>query len=207
MQEHLDDLVHHHKLGFDVLTAPRDPVLADYIGNRDARVILDAVLPRNDVVVADTPPSLNDVVITALDRSDLVYVLATLDVPSLRNLNAFMDVLRRLDLNDDRVRLVMNKAEADVGVTVAQANDAFNGRFTHVLPTDRAVSRAVNLGTSVAVSEPRAKVTRAVVPVAEAMAVELGYANPSETTGPVFDLPDIGLLSRMWRRLLPGGTT
>jgi len=45
MREHLDELVHHHPLGFDVLTAPRDPVLADFVGARDATTLLDAVLP------------------------------------------------------------------------------------------------------------------------------------------------------------------
>src|SRR4029079_2274614 len=143
MHEHLDDLVHHHPLGFDVLTAPRDPVLADFVGARDAMNLLDAALPRYDVVIADTTPSINDVVIAALDRSDLVCVLATLDVPSLRNLTAFMDVLRRLSMDDARLRLVLTTTEHDDGVTVEQANEAFGGRFGTLLPVDRAVSRSV----------------------------------------------------------------
>ena len=206
MREHLDDLVHHHPLGFDVLTAPRDPVLADFVGARDAMTMLDAVLPRYDVVIADTPPSLNDVVIAALDRSDLVAVLATLDVPSLRNLTSFLDVLRRLDMDDQRVRLVLNKAERDVGVTVEQANDAFGGRFEGVLPVDRAVSRSVNLGTTVAVHEPRAKVSRALVPSVTSFLNELGLASveptPSASTKPAAT----NVFGVLFRRLLSGGS-
>lgn len=170
---HLPDLVCHHELGFDVLTAPRDPALADYVGARDAGVVLDAVAPRYDVVLVDTPPSLNDVVIAALDRSDLVEVLATPDVPSLRNLTAFTDVLRRLGLEDERLRLILNKVEPDVGVTVAQANEAFGGRFRTILPADRAVSRAVNRGTTAPAHEPRSKIARAIVPAAAGMAAGL----------------------------------
>jgi pilus assembly protein CpaE len=207
LREHLDDLVCHHSLGFDVLTAPRDPVLADYVTTRDARVILDSVSPRYDVVVTDTPPALNDVVITALDRSDLVYVLATLDVPSLRNMTAFLDVLGRLNLRDDRLRLVLNKAQSDVGVTVEQANDAFNGRFRSVLPADRAVSRAVNLGTTVTISEPRAKVSRAILPVIDDLAAGLGFAATSEAAAVTYDAAPRHLFGRLWRRLVPGGTS
>jgi Flp pilus assembly CpaE family ATPase len=204
--EHLADLVHHHSLGFDVLTAPRDPVLADYVGARDAGVVLDTVLPRYDVVIVDTPPSLNDVVIAALDRSDLVQVLATPDVPSLRNLTAFTDVLHRLGLSDDRLRLVLNKAESDVGVTAAQANDAFDGRFRTVLPADRAVSRAVNHGTTAPAVEPRAKISRAIVPAIGIMAAELGLERSEQTAVVAAAGTDpFQLFSRLWRRVLSGG--
>jgi Flp pilus assembly CpaE family ATPase len=208
--EHFDELVHHHELGFDVLTAPRDPVLADYVGARDAATVLDAVASRYDVVIADTPPSLNDVVIAALDRSVSVVVLATLDVPSLRNLTAFLDVLRRLGMDDERVDLLLNKADRDVGVTVDQANSAFQGRFTSVLPVDRAVSRSVNLGTTVATCEPRAKVSRALIPAVDRLTERLGLQtqqiadasiNPAgQSTGWFRSLFD-----RLVRRLAVGG--
>ena len=204
--DHLSELVCHHTLGFDVLAAPRDPALADYVGARDAGVVLDTVVPFYDIVLVDTPPSLNDVVIAALDRSDLGEVLATPDVPSLRNLTAFTDILRRLGLEDDRLRLILNKVEPDVGITVAQANEAFGGRFRIQLPTDRAVSRAVNRGTTAPVLEPRSKISRAIVSAVTAMAHELDLAPThasvasaaaTETTNPP--------LRRLWRAL-SGGT-
>jgi MinD-like ATPase involved in chromosome partitioning or flagellar assembly len=204
--EHLSELVCHHELGFDVLAAPRDPVLADYVGSRDAGVVLDSVVEHYDVVLVDTPPSLNDVVIAALDRSDSVQVLATPDVPSLRNLTAFTDVLRRLGLEDERLRLVLNKAEPDVGVTVAQANEAFDGRFKTVLPADRAVSRAVNRGTTAPASEPRSKVSRAITPAVLAMAHELAL-RPTPASQHQAANADIAQppLRRLWRAL-SGGT-
>ncbi|HVT21308.1 MAG TPA: AAA family ATPase [Mycobacteriales bacterium] len=203
-EEHLPELVCHHELGFDVLAAPRDPVLADYVGARDAGVVLDCVAAHYDVVIVDTPPSLNDVVIAALDRSDSVEVLATPDVPSLRNLTAFTDVLRRLGLEDERLRLVLNKVEADVGVTVAQANEAFGGRFRTVLPADRAVSRAVNRGTTAPASEPRSKISRAIVPAVASMATHLALTPRQADSG--FALTETAQppLRRLWRALSGG---
>ena len=147
-------------LGFDVLTAPRDPALADYVGARDATAILDSVEAKYDVVIVDTPPSLNEVVLTALDRSDVVSVLATLDVPSLKNLTVFLDTLARLRLDRSRLRLVLNKVEADIGISVAQAQEAFEGRFLASIPLSRGVSRAINAGTVVVRLEPRASVAQ-----------------------------------------------
>lgn len=203
--EHLPELVCHHALGFDVLTAPRDPALADYVGARDASIVLDSVVAHYDVVIVDTPPSLNDVVIAALDRSDIIEVLATPDVPSLRNLTTFIDILRRLGLEDDRLRLVLNKVESDVGVTVAQANDAFGGRFKTLLPTDRAVSRAVNCGTTAPAHEPRSKVSKAILPAVSAMAqaLDLHPTDAPLATAAASDVPQ-STLRRLWRALSGG---
>lgn len=160
LADHLDALVHRHPLGFDVLTAPRDPGQSDNVGARDADAILDVVLPRYDVVVVDTPPTLNEVVLTALDRSTTVAVLATLDVPSLKNMKLFLDTLRRLRIDDARLRLVLNKVEADIGVDVAAAQDAFANRFVGTIPLSRSVSRSINSGTVLVDSEPRSECTR-----------------------------------------------
>lgn len=158
--EHFDELVVHHPLGFDVLTAPRDPALSDYVGARDADRVLDIVSQRYDIIVVDTPPSLNEVVLTALDRSDLVVVMATLDVPSLKNLSVFLDTVRRLKIDDSRMRLILNKVDRDVGIDVKQAQETFNNRFVGTIAQSRAVSRAMNIGNVVVETEPRSKVSR-----------------------------------------------
>lgn len=162
-REQLDVLVCRHTLGFDVLTAPRDPSLADHVGAADAVCVLDAVLPRYDTVIVDTPPSLNEVVLVALDRSDVVAVMATLDVPSLKNLGVFLKTLERLRPDCGGLRLILNKVEEDVGITVKQAQDAFDGRFVGWIPADRGVSRSINAGAPIVAGSPRSHVAHALV--------------------------------------------
>lgn len=163
LAEQFERLVCHHELGFDVLTAPRDPSLADYVGARDAVRVLDVVLPLYETVIVDTPPSLNEVVLVALDRSDIVPVLATLDVPSLKNLGVFLNTLRRLRLDDRHIRLILNKVEPDVGITARQAQESFNGRFIGFVPADRSVSRSINAGRPIVEDSPRSSVAKALV--------------------------------------------
>lgn len=159
LAEQLDELVYRHELGFDVLTAPKDPVLADYVGASDATHIIETVVKRYDVVVVDTPPSLNEVVIAALDRSDLVMVLATPDIPSLKNLGVFLDTLRRLQIPDNHLRLLLNKVDDDIGLNVKEIYKTFQNRFVGAIPHSRLVSRAVNLGTTAVTLAPRAPVS------------------------------------------------
>jgi hypothetical protein len=76
-----------------------------------------------------------------------------------------------------------------------------------VLPSDRAVSRAVNLGTTVADSEPRAKVSRAVSAVVADLAEELGFGRVEDPAATSYDVTSTRLFGRLWRRLIPGGTS
>ncbi len=158
LAEHVDELVCHHELGFDVLTAPKNPELADYIGAADAARVLDVVVPRYEVIIADTPPSLNEVVLTVLDRSDLVVVLATPDVPSLKNLGVFLDTLHRLQVVDSHIQLILNKVESDIGLDVKEIQGAFSDRFVGFIPQSRIVSRALNTGKPIVAFAPRSDV-------------------------------------------------
>jgi len=199
LADQLDQLVCRHSLGFDVLTAPRDPSLADYVGASDAVKVLDAVLPRYETVIVDTPPSLNEVVLVALDRSDVVPVLATLDVPSLKNLAVFQKTVKRLRLDDGAVRLVLNKVEPDVGITVKQAQEAFNGRFIGFVPADRAVSRSINSGHPIVISQPRSKVSKSLIE-----AIRATYPRPlGEPVAAHHEAGSNAKTRRWWQHFIP----
>lgn len=156
----LGELVAHHPLGFDVIVAPKSPELADYVGASDAARVLRAVTPGYDVVIVDTPPSLNEVVLTALDASDVVVIMATPDVPSLKNLRVFIDTLQRLHIPDQGVRLILNKVEKDIGLEVPQVQEAFAQKFIGLIPQSPVVSRAINAGTVAIQLAPQSPVSR-----------------------------------------------
>src|SRR6185295_14883761 len=82
--------------GVHVLAAPREPSEADRISPPDVTRIVEAVRKQFDYVVVDTPPQLNENVLAAFDLSDHLYVMATLDLPSVRNMSVFLSTLDRL---------------------------------------------------------------------------------------------------------------
>ena len=56
-------------------------------------------------MIVDTPPALAETVLAAFDLSDMLYVMATLDLPSVRNMSVFLGTLERLKVPTDNVRL------------------------------------------------------------------------------------------------------
>lgn len=159
LQAHIEEYCVSHETGVSVLAAPREPSEADRISPPDVTRILEAVRNRFDYVIVDTPPALAETVLVAFDMSDLLYVMATLDLPSVRNMSVFLSTLDRLKVPTEHVRLILNKAESDVGIDVDQVTKLFPQGFESVLPYAKEVSRSINLGMPVMAASPTAEIS------------------------------------------------
>ena len=163
LQAHLEEYMVTHESGISVLAAPKDPAEADGIDPMDVSKIINAARARFDYVVVDTPSQLNEIVLAAFDLSDTLFTMATLDLPSVRNMGVFLSALERLKIPSDNIRLLLNKAETDVGIDVGQVTRLFPQGFTAVLPYAKEVSRSINLGVPVLASSPNSPISRLIV--------------------------------------------
>ena len=158
--EHLDEFLVTHEGGFSVLAAPKDPAEADRIGPADVTRILDVLRGHCDYLVVDTPAALTEIVLAAFDVSEHLFSLATVDLPSVRNLGVFLQTLDKLRIPSDNISLILNKAERDVGLDIGQITRLFPQGFKAILPYAREVSRSINMGMPVLASDPTAEVSR-----------------------------------------------
>jgi pilus assembly protein CpaE len=192
----ISGLMTSHKGGFDVLAAPPDPVAAEGMSAPTISAVIDAVRMQYDFVLIDTPPSLNEVVLGAFDVSDHLIVLATLDIPSVRNMRVFLTTLDRLQIPTDGLHLVLNKAEKGVELTADDIHRVLGRGWDLELPYDREVSRSVNLGLPVSESAPRAEVSRRLVAGVPSLLPEAGIT-------PVAPTGEHTLFSRIMSALRP----
>jgi pilus assembly protein CpaE len=149
-----------HEAGYDVLCAPEDPMACERIGPREATAVLEAAEAHYDYIVVDTPPAMNEVVLAAFDRSRSLVVMATMDVPSLRNLRVFLATVDRLNLEAEHVSLVLNKAERGTGIDIGRLQRVYPQGFTAILPYATEVTRSINRGHPVIVTSPEADISR-----------------------------------------------
>ena len=160
LRAHIEEYMVTHETGVHVLAAPREPSEADRISPPDVTRIIEAARKQYDYIIVDTPPQLNESVLAAFDLSDQLYVMATLDLPSVRNMSVFLGTLERLKISADNVKLVLNKAESDVGIDIDQVTKLFPQGFESVLPYAKEVSRSINLGMPVMAASPQSEISR-----------------------------------------------
>jgi pilus assembly protein CpaE len=160
LRAHIEEYMVTHETGVHVLAAPREPSEADRISPPDITRIIEAARKQYDYVIVDTPPQLNESVLAAFDLSAGLYVMATLDLPSVRNMSVFLGTLERLKISADNVKLILNKAESDVGIDIDQVTKLFPQGFESVLPYAKEVSRSINLGMPVMAASPQSEISR-----------------------------------------------
>ncbi|MDQ4148853.1 MAG: AAA family ATPase [Actinomycetota bacterium] len=156
----LPDFVVGHRSGFNVLCAPKDPVAGDRVGPRETSAILEAARTQYDFIVVDTPPTINETVLATFDQSQSLVIMATMDLPSLKNLRIFLQTLEKLSLPADQVSVVINKAEAGTGIDLKEVEPLYPQGFSAVLPYSRQVSWSLNMGAPILESDPHAEISR-----------------------------------------------
>jgi pilus assembly protein CpaE len=194
IDEAFPEYLEEHSSGYQVLSAPADPFAAELVGPREATRVLESARRQFDYIVVDTPPSLNEVVLAAFDQSRYLVVMATLDVPSLRNLRVFLETIDRLKLPAEDISCVLNKAEPNNGIDLQELLRVYPQGFAAVLPYSRDVSRSLNAGQPVLIVEPRAEISQKLLEAGAKL------VPASEVTNPTWGVRPPGRMSRSARR-------
>jgi pilus assembly protein CpaE len=157
---HLGEYLVEFEGRFSVLAAPKDPAQADRITPVEVTKVIETLRAHYDYVVVDTPTALAETVLAAFDLSEHLFLMCTLDLPSVRNLGMFLQTLQKLRISSENVSLILNKVEKDVGISVDQITKLFPQGFQSTLPYAKEVSRSINVGKPVLESFPETEVSK-----------------------------------------------
>ena len=149
-----------HPSGARVLMAPVRPDQAGAITIEFLRGLYPLLRASNDFVIVDTPPGFTPEVIASIDASTHVCMVGTLDSLSLKNTKLGLETLELMGYERDRIRLVLNRADSQVGVSVDDVEAVVGRRPDVMVPSHRDVARSVNEGTPVVSSRPRSEAAR-----------------------------------------------
>ena len=154
-------IVNHAATGLDVIAAPHDPADAERIPAQVILELLRVARASYDYVVVDTPPSFTEHVLATLDVSDLTILIATLDIPAVKNLRIAINTLDTLGAKaDDRV-IVLNRADLKVGLSADDVEAALKQSITAQIPNSLTVPSSANRGVALVVDDARGPVSLA----------------------------------------------
>ncbi|EWT03677.1 chromosome partitioning protein [Intrasporangium oryzae NRRL B-24470] len=151
----------HPESGLDVIPAPADPGDADRIPAVVVEELIRVARGEYDYIVIDTPPNLTEHVLTACDFSDLTILIATLDIPAVKNLRLAMNTLDTLGASKEARTIVLNRSDAKVGLRQEDVEAALKYPISATVPTSSSVPATVNRGVVVVLDEPRSPVAAA----------------------------------------------
>ena len=173
MSGHLDAqgvesvVTRHEPSGLDVIAAPADPADAERVPSHVVVELLRVARSNYDYVIVDTPPSFTEHVLAAFDLSDLTILVATLDIPAVKNLRIAINTLDTLGASKDSRTIVLNRADAKVGLRPDDVEAALKQPISANIPNTLAVPASVNRGVAIVLDEPRSPVAVALRELAD----------------------------------------
>lgn len=149
-----------HESGLKVLVAPSTPQYAETITVYLVEQVLDVLKSQFDYIIIDTPSILQDTTLAALDVSEHILLLTTLDLLALHNTKTALEMLQQL-YSPEKIRLVLNRSNADVGITPEDVESTLGLRISAYIPSDgRIVVTSVNEGHPFVTGHPEALISK-----------------------------------------------
>jgi pilus assembly protein CpaE len=166
----LKSFLTHHDTGIWTLVAPTEPTVADTISPGTIGSILKLLRSAFDYVVIDTPPAFSEPVLGAFDESDWLVMLATLDVPSIKNLKLTLQTMELLHFPKNRIRVVVNRSDSKVGLRLPDVEKLLSAPVDATIPSSRSVPLSVNKGSPIMLEEPKGPVAESIRRIAALVA-------------------------------------
>jgi pilus assembly protein CpaE len=158
----LDGLLTRHDSGLMVLAAPSLPDAHDRVSPLLVSRVIRTLKEKYDYVVLDTAPAFDEQTLTALDETDHLVMIATLDVPTLKNVKVALETLDMLDISRDRRHLLLNRADDEVGIGADKVEAILGMPVSAKISTSIEIAAATNAGRPIVSSSPDHPSSRAV---------------------------------------------
>jgi pilus assembly protein CpaE len=159
--EKVEGYLAEHPSGAKALLAPLRPDQAAAVSTSFLRLLFATLRSRYEFVIADTPPAFSPEVIAAIDASSELCLVGMLDALSLKDTKIGLETLDQMGYDPVDVTLVLNRADTSVGIAMDDVERLLGRRPDVLVPSDRAIPRAITEGRTIVAAEPRSGAAQA----------------------------------------------
>lgn len=171
-------MIKHASSGLRVLAAPARPEHADNINSEQFTKLLKYLRQVYPYVVVDTTHILNDITLAVLDVCDVLVLVVTQDIPAIKNVRLFLDLLATIGVSRERVCFVMNKYDKRISITPEKVSENLKQPLVSVISLDeRIVIPSVNRGVPFMIDNKTQPIARTIFSLAEAIRAQIAKLN------------------------------
>lgn len=152
--ELLKEVMLTHSSGVSVLAAPRHVEEGELITAAMVTKVINVLKEQFAYIVIDLPHDFRETTLAALDMSDEIITILAPDLASVRAMSELLEVLKRLNYDENNVRLIMNWIFERRGLPKKDIEGVLKRKIDFVLPfSPEEVVQAINLGKPIIVEE------------------------------------------------------
>ncbi len=139
--------VKHNASGLRILAAPPKPELAEELASGEFAKLLDFLRQMYTYIVIDTASYLSVFVQSALDCSDVIVLITTQDIPSIKNANLFLMLADSSGIKRDRILFIMNQFDKRISISPERVGESLRQEIVTSIPLEeKIVATSINRG-------------------------------------------------------------
>jgi pilus assembly protein CpaE len=167
-------IVKHNATGLRILPAPPKPEMADQILGDQFGKLMEYLRQVYAYIVIDTASYLTEVVQSALDVADLIVLVTTQDIPSIKNSNSFLMLADTSGIKRERILFVMNRFDKRISISPERVGESLRQEIVITIPfEERIVSTSVNRGVPFIIDNKTQPVGKSILSLADAVREKL----------------------------------
>lgn len=149
-----------HPASIYALCTPSSPVEGERIKAEQVTHLLEQLMGQFQYVVVDTAPGMGEHVLAALELATDIVLVAGTDVPGVRAMRKEIDLLTELRLMPQEVKVVVNAADRDSGLSIHDVEATIRTSVDVVVPRSRMAAYATNRGEPLLLHSPKDKASK-----------------------------------------------
>lgn len=150
-----------HRSGVSVLAQSGKVEEAEQIKGPDVTALLEFLRRNYDFVIVDGVRGFDELSLAALDGSQHVFMTLTQDVPAVRNGQRCLELFGRLQYDQGRIKLLLNRYAKASKITTEVVGETLGQPLTHTISNDfLLLIDAINRGVLLTEVAPRARITQ-----------------------------------------------
>jgi pilus assembly protein CpaE len=162
-RESIRDYLVQHSSGVEILPAPLHPTEWGALHRQHIARVIELLAQTHDYVIVDTPGAFNELVATALESADIILLVTSMDIASIKDTALALEMLRAASVSEDKVKLVINHSTSSNSLRAEDVERVLEYQVYWRIPHDVAVSNSNQLGQPIVLVKPYARASRAIM--------------------------------------------
>jgi len=131
-----DVAITHAASGLALLAAPPHLEIPDPVSEEQFSKILKFLRHFYDYILIDTPSYLSGTALVAVDICDLIILVATQEIPSVKNIHMFLTLTDASQISRERILFVLNRYDKKLKISPEQISKNLRQPFHATIPLD-----------------------------------------------------------------------
>jgi len=161
-------LITDERSGVQLLAAPDEPLYFDNVNSSEFADVINFLRKIFAYIIIDVSATLTDVALSAFDIADIIIVITTQDIPSIKSSRLFINLSDEMKIDRSKIFFVMNRYDKRIGITPEKVNKNLNQPLVSVIPLDeQIVIPSVNRGVPFVLNDRSQPTSKCIIELSE----------------------------------------